>query len=198
MTLAELLKNLPIPLWVGSVIMLILSAIVILNSSKVERIFFSQQKNLIIQLLHIVLTAFFFTLLYIQGAEWITGESVINAKDIKHSLIIIAISYLFISIIVGQFYYILNSYYLGRDTYYIIDPKHGKLYLIKSINSKEVLLFNHPRLSERDYEDPTNNIFVFRSKESIKEGEIYQGEYTDSLFKSIRKTLNSIWEKIKK
>ncbi|TBX90831.1 hypothetical protein E0M29_09780 [Bacillus cereus] len=186
--LQTLLKEIPIPYItiVVSIIFIIFKGMALLQTSNVEKIFFSFEKNIFIRFSHVVIISIPITFLF---SALLSHFLHIPLQQEKNFLIAyFTICFMFIFAITLQLYLIFFPDYLGKFAYYIEHEKYGKLYIIKSINRKEVLLYSHPRLY-KDVGNSQHNKSLILEKEFIKKQLIYRENFTTSNFKFLKETL---------
>lgn len=188
--LQTLLKELPFPYIIitTTFIIIILRGINLLLSSNVEKIFFSMEKNILIRFSHIVMMSVVLSFLFIPIVNYFfTWPDTIDLL----SLIVFYLTCFTFSLSINLLiYHLLLPDYLGNYAYFIKHENHGKLYIIKSMNKKEILLYNHPRLTEESNE-LDKNFSVILLKEDIKKRAIYRENY-----KATSKSIKNLWNSI--
>ncbi|OFD06191.1 hypothetical protein COO04_16410 [Bacillus toyonensis] len=185
-----LLNELPIPYItiIISTSLIILKGINLLFTSNVEKIYFSMEKNILIRFSHITIISILlvFPLSPILRPLFVLPET-INWEVLAGFLIACFPFSFFITYII---YHFLLPDYLGNYAYFIKHETHGKLYIIKSINRKEILLYSHPRLTEGE-NTPELNFSIILLKEDVKKRVIYRENYNATF-----KTLSILWNTI--
>ncbi|HHT7139355.1 hypothetical protein PDQ76_02145 [Bacillus cereus] len=188
--LQTLLKELPFPYIIitTTFIIIILRGINLLLSSNVEKIFFSMEKNILIRFSHIVMMSVVLSFLFIPIVNYFfTWPDTIDLL----SLIVFYLTCFTFSLSINLLiYHLLLPDYLGNYAYFIKHENHGKLYIIKSMNKKEILLYSHPRLTEESNE-LDKNFSVILLKEDIKKRAIYRENY-----KATSKSIKNLWNSI--
>lgn len=185
-----LLNELPIPYItiIISTSLIILKGVNLLFTSNVEKIFFSMEKNIFIRFSQVTIMSMLlvFPLAPILRPLFQLPE-VIDWEILASYYIVCFPFSFFITFII---YHLLLPDYLGNYAYFIKHETHGKLYIIKSINRNEILLYSHPRLTE-GAETPELNISIILLKEDVKKGIIYREKYNATL-NLLNKLLNFI------
>lgn len=153
------------------IVLALIRFITLLRSSKIEKLFFSQEKNLFIQFSNILLISIPISIV----GGWLLKVMVPLEDNQLTSAEIFLVYYLvsFIAsfILVFQFYMTIFSDYLGRYSYYIEHKEHGPMFLIKSTKKDEVLLYQKKRL---DFTEGENGIIYMKIEELKKDYMIFQ------------------------
>ncbi|MES5865314.1 hypothetical protein [Bacillus cereus group sp. RP32] len=188
--LQTLLKELPFPyiLMISTVIIIALKGFSLLLSSNVEKIFFSMEKNILIRFAHIVIMSMVLSILFTPiVCSNLLGPEKVNLTSLIASYLA-CFTFLFISSFLT--YRLIIPDYLGNYAHFIMHENHGKLYIIKSMNKTEILLYSHPRLTEGS-NNPKDDFSVVLLKEDIKKRVIYRENYkaTSKSFKRLLKPI---------
>ncbi|PEK65718.1 hypothetical protein [Bacillus wiedmannii] len=186
--LQTLVKEIPIPylpIFV-SVFFILFKGIALLQTSNVEKIFFSIEKNIFIRFSHITIISLSLTFPLADLFRFVLQIPIQLDKNFLIAYFVMC--FMFTFLITLQLYLIFFPDYLGKFAYYINHEEHGKLYIIKTINRKEILLYSHPRLYLGDATSDTNKSLILL-KEDIKKKAIYREDYNISNFKFVRQTL---------
>lgn len=188
--LQTLLKELPFPYIVITitVITILLRGVNSLLSSNIEKIFFSMEKNIFIRFSHIIIISIVLSILFVPIVSYLfTWPETIDLSGLI-VFYLVCFSYSFPSTFI--IYHLILPDYLGNYAYFIDHEDHGKLYIIKSMNKKEILLYTHPRLNEGS-NNPENDFSVILLKEDIKKRVIYRENY-----KATSKSIKNLWNSI--
>ncbi|ABY44793.1 hypothetical protein [Bacillus mycoides] len=170
-----------------AVVSLILKTWVMIKASELERIFFSQEKNLMINLVRLIFIAIILTPLSIWYLSYGSNISINNVRN--EEIIFLLIMSLLLSIFAAfQLVYPFFSDPLGKDAYYIVLPDQTKAYLIKSLNRNEILAYTHPRFEEinRDKNTPEKNQIIILKKDDVKTQRIFRIRYKKSFIESLK------------
>ncbi|PFV05730.1 hypothetical protein COL10_24025 [Bacillus cereus] len=188
--LQTLLKELPFPYIIITitVITILLRGVNSLLSSNVEKIFFSMEKNILIRFSHIIIISIVLSILFMPIIGYLfTWPDTINLSDL---IVFYLVCFTYTFPITFIIYHLILPDYLGNYAYFIEHENHGRLYIIKSMNKKEILLYTHPRLTKGSNE-PDKDFSVVLLKEDIKKRVIYRENYT-ATSKSFKKFLKPI------
>ncbi|HDR8188339.1 TPA: hypothetical protein QC285_005399 [Bacillus cereus] len=185
-----LFNELPIPYItiIISTSLIILKGVNLLFTSNVEKIYFSMEKNIFIRFSHITILSILlvFPLSPILRPLFELPD-IINWEVFAGFLIACFPFSFFITYII---YHLLLPDYLGNFAYFIKHETYGKLYIIKSINRKEILLYSHPRLTE-GRGTSENDFSIILLKDDVKKMVIYREKYNVAL-KSLKKLFTPI------
>jgi len=188
MDLTNIFQTLNITYYVAAGLLL-LKTCTILKASSIEKLFFNQEKILLIQILHIIIFTIFITPITILYF-YIFSDKSLNISNINEIIGFIIVSLLVSSILVLEIYIPYLSDPLGKDAYYIKQDDDSKIYLIKSLNKLEILGYSHPRLKKIDKNNPNNNYTRILKKEDVKNTVIFRERYQDSLLDKIKKWIS--------
>lgn len=164
----------------------IISFITMLNSSKIEKIFFTTEKRLAIQISNVALVSIPIALFSV----WVyTLFKPLKEVDPEHQLELF-IAYFLVFYITSVFFvgYLYGAFFsdlLGRYAFYIEHDFEGKMYVVKSMNKKEVILYNKPRL----YNTLENSKYYIITREELKEYTIFQEKMKNTGFLDVIKIL---------
>lgn len=160
--------------FVAGAISLFLKTCVMMKATGFEKIFFSQEKNLMINIVRLIFFAIVTTPLSIWYLSFGSNISVTNGKA-EEIVALLLISLLLSIFVVFQVVYPFFSDPLGKDAYYIILPDQTKAYLIKSLNRNEILAYTYPRFEEINIDrNSSENQIIVLKKEEVKTKRIYR------------------------
>lgn len=139
-----------------------------------EKIFFSQEKNLMINIVRLIFFAIVTTPLSIWYLSFGSNISISHGKS-EEIVALLLMSLLLSIFVVFQVGYPFFSDPLGKDAYYIILPDQTKAYLIKSLNRSEILAYTYPRFEEINIDrNSSENQVIVLKKEEVKTKRIYR------------------------
>lgn len=153
----------------------LLKFIVMLNTSPVEKIFHTNEKNLFIKISKVFLWALPVACIGGYLLELFIPISGNDEDAILMQLAYYAVAYFFSLIIVMQINAFFFSDIFGKYSYSIEHTDHGKMYIAKPMNKDEVILSTNDRI----YKDQNNPSIVVITKEELKTYKIKQ-EKTNS------------------
>lgn len=154
---------------IGSIV---LRFLVLVRSSKIERIFYTSEKNLLIQISQVSIISVPFSLLLTEVLQFFIpyeGNYTVQQKNELY-LAYLVVSYFASLVFVGQIYTALFSDFLGKYSFYIEHGELGKMYIVKSMNKKEVILFEGPRIYF--HKDDSKSLII--TKDELKQHVIFQ------------------------
>ncbi|PGX45315.1 hypothetical protein [Bacillus cereus] len=192
MDLAQIFQVLKLS-FVVATLSLILKTWVMMKATGFEKIFFSQEKNLMINIVRLIFFAIITTPLGIWYLSYGSHISITNGRT--EEIVALLIMSLLLSIfVVFQIGYPFFSDPLGKDAYYIILPDQTKAYLIKSLNRNEILAYTHPRFEEinKDKESPEENQIIILKKEDVKTQRIYRIRHKDAFLVLVKAKITAL------
>ncbi|PGL49020.1 hypothetical protein [Bacillus thuringiensis] len=191
-----ILKSIPIPYiaTIGAIILLTLKALVLVSTPKIEKLFFTAEKNLFIRLLHVTIISLFLTAISVNVFEkYISLPNPELRKDVNFIAAYFLVCFIFTWIIVAQVYFSTFADYLGKESFYIEHEKHGKMYIIRLTNKNEVILYSQPRLYMKSKD--VNRKIIILPIDDVKKEPILVESFGGNTLKNIYEYLKNKFSK---
>lgn len=122
-----------------------------MSSSKLEKLLYTKEKILMTQIFQVLLISIPISVLIAQLLEHFAP---INTSEVDNEstffLVYLAVGYVSSVFFVLPIYFGIFSDFLGKNSYYIEHEIHGKMYIVKAMNKKELILFKNRRLHITD------------------------------------------------
>lgn len=160
----------------------------LLKATPIEKIFYTSEKNVFIRFCYILISNIPFTLLMFWYMSTHLNEDMTETNLPKMTIILIYFigSYLVCLIVTFSIFYSFKEKYLGRYSFYIEHKELGKMYVIKSVNKKEVLLSEIQDINS--YSEIAKILIM--SKEELKTFAIFQTQEIPFIVKLFRRIFN--------
>lgn len=128
----------------------VVRAIDLLRKSKIERVFLSEEKKILIHITRIVFLVLLFSVFSLIILEWVSGQKVSDVND--EELLKVSKTALTLGLMITMIIYMyapIVSFISGKQRYYYINHiKHGQLYVLRFTNNDHVILSDKRRLDE--------------------------------------------------
>lgn len=173
----------------------VLKIISMVSSSKLEKLLYTKEKILMTQIFQVLLISIPISLLIAQLLEHFTpiSKSEINNES-TILLIYLAVGYFFSVFFVLPIYFGIFSDFLGKSSYYIEHEIHGKMYIVKAMNKKELMLFENRRLYINNNSPKT----VIIARDELKEYPILLEIQTSNFVQDFKLAWNKIKVKLRR